>query len=254
MPFSKEAVFRKIKDGRTAIILGGDSKLYKGMTTNPEIIAHLIRKCAYPNGFPLSLMDVGEYFSELNGRPSLVEEITTLLDTKPGKSSILTTLASISAITEIFTTNMDENIQSFFPTGKLMSIRTDSDVSLAFSKQKRLYRLNGSINDGHNMILTKSQFLNQLALGPKSPIISHLTYNLTTRQFLIIGHDLRQWNFSYYFEQVTEQLGDFREKAYLFADEPDPILESHWNKRNIEIVRQPPEVFLSEYTSWEKTQ
>ena len=64
-----------IKNGRTAIILGGDSELYEGMRTNAAIINDLAEHCNYPPGFPKSLYEVGEYFAELNGRSQLVERI-----------------------------------------------------------------------------------------------------------------------------------------------------------------------------------
>lgn len=79
-------------------------------------------------------------------------------------------------------------------------------------------------------------------------------YNLTSRQFLLIGHNLRDWNFSFYFYRVTEQLGEFREKAILFCKDLDPVLVSYWNKKNIEVIQENPEDFLSDYLEWEEEQ
>lgn len=243
-----------IRDGRTAVILGGDVELYEGMRTNAEIIRHLAESCNYPPGFPLSLPEVGEYFGELNGRSQLVEKVIDLVDTGLGASPLLQTLAEVKTISVIFATTMDECIQTYFPKDELVVIRSDKDVARIFSRPRRLYRLNGTISIGEGMILTKAALIDQLSAGTKSPLISHLAYNLTSRQFLIIGHDLREWNFSFYFQQVTEQLGEFREKAILFCDDPDPVLVSYWNKKNIEVLRENPLGFLSDYLSWEKKQ
>jgi hypothetical protein len=78
-----------------------------------------------------------------------------------------------------------------------------------------------------------------------------LAYNIASRQFLIIGHELREWNFSFYFDQVTALLGDFREKALLFCENPDPVLVSYWAKKNIEVLRESPAEFMSCYLAWE---
>lgn len=254
MPINRENVFQKIYAGRSAVILGGDEVLYEGMKTNQELVTHLVNGCSYPHGFPLSLLEVGEYFSELNGKSLLIEEIMNLIDIKPGKSPILEAIGNSKHITDVFATTMDECLQSYFDTNELVIIRSDKDVSRAFSKGRRLYRLNGSIADGEKMIVTKTQLVNQLASGLKSPLISHLAFNLTSKQFLIIGHDLRQWGFSYYFQQVTNQLGDFREKALLFTKEPDPVLVSSWNKKNIEVLLENPVDFFQEYLEWEHLQ
>jgi len=243
-----------IRDGRTAIILGGDAQLYEGMRTNAEIIRHLAESCNYPPGFPLSLPEVGEYFAELNGKSQLVEKVINLVDTMPGDSPLLRTLVEVKTISNIFATTMDECIQGYFPQGELAVIRSDMDVALALSRPRRLYRLNGTISNGKQMILTKDALIDKLSTGFKSPLISHLAYNLTSRQFLIIGHDLREWNFSFYFQQVTEQLGEFREKAILFCGDPDPVLVSYWNKKNIEVLRESPLDFLSDYLSWKEQQ
>lgn len=251
MPIHRKNVFRMIRDGRTAIMLGGDIELYEGMRTNKEIIEYLANSCNYPQKFPLSLPEVGEYFAELNGKSQLVEKIIYLVDTKPGNSPLLRTLARVKTISDIFSMTMDECIQSFFPQRELAVIRSDIDVSLSLTRPRRLYRLNGTISNGNQMILTKDALIRKLSVVT-SPMISHLVYNLTTRQFLIIGHDLREWNFSFYFERVTKQLGEFREKAILFCNDPDPVLVKYWNKKNIEVLRENPLDFLLDYLEWEK--
>lgn len=252
MPIGRENVFRMIKNGRIAVILGGDVPLYKGMRTNIEIMRDLIERSNYPQGFPRSLAEVGEYFAELHGASQLVERVVRLVDTKPGDSNLLKSLAKIKTITEIFCLTMDEHIQNYFPREDVVVIRSDMDVPRIYSRSRRLYRLNGTINNAHAMILTRTRLLERLSLGSKSPLVAQLISNLTSRQFLIIGHDLREWNFSFYFEQVTSQLSEFREKAILFCDHLDPVLVQHWAKKNIEVTREDPVGFLEEYLEWEK--
>jgi len=254
MPIDRQHIFEMIREGRTAVLLGGDMPLYQGMKTNVEIISHLARHCNYPRGFPLSLPEVGEYFSELNGHSQLVERVIKLVDVVPGDSPLLKMLANVKALSDIFATTFDECIQEYFPKGDLVVIRCDVDLPRAFSRPRRLYRLNGTITNGKQMILTKAALIEQLSIGSKSPLLSHLAYNLTSRQFLIIGHNLREWNFSFYLERVTQQLGEFREKAILFCDNPDPVLVSHWNKKNIEVLEENPLTFLVDYLQWEAQQ
>lgn len=253
MPINRANVFEMIKDGRTAVLLGGDMELYEGMRTNSEIIKDLARSCDYPQGFPLSLPEVCEYFAEMTSKSQLVERIIGFFDTIPGDSLLLETLAKVRAISEMFTTTPDECIQTYFPKNELVIIRCDHDVTRTFSYPRHLYRLNGSINNTREMILTKTDLISQLSDRLK-PLISHLLFNITSRQFLIIGHDLREWNFSFYFELVTEYLGEFREKAILFCSNPNPVLKSYWNKKNIEVLQENPVKFFEDYLYWEGQQ
>lgn len=254
MPINRENIFRMIREGRTAVLLGGDIKLYENMRINPEIIKYLAEDCNYPSGFPLSLPEVGEYFAEINGKSQLVEKVVELVDTEPGDSPFLDILARIKTISDIFTTTMDECIQTYFPQGELIAVRSDIDVSRIFSRPRHLYRLNGSINNSQQMILTRADLINLLSARSKPLLISHLIYNLTSRQFLIFGHNLREWNFSFYFELITEYLGEFREKAILFCDNPDCVLVSYWSKKNIEVLQENPLHFFLEYLDWEGRQ
>jgi hypothetical protein len=254
MAIDREQVFKSIKSGRCAALLGGDAQLYDGMRTSKEMVEVLAGECHYPPGFPLSLYDVGEYFSELNGRNRLVERVVELVDGDVGASRILDALAAIPQITDIYVTPMDEHVQNFFPRGECLVIRGDKDVSMVGSRPRRIYRLNGTISSGEKLVLTKQQLIEELASGTRSPIATHLAYHLTTRQFLIIGHDLREWAFSFYLEQITHELGVFREKAVLFCEDPDPVLASHWSRtKNVEIIREDAADFLESYLAWVKT-
>lgn len=181
MPINRQHVFNMIYEGRTAVLLGGDLELYEGMRTNIEIIQDLVESCNYPPAFPLSLPEVGEYFAELNGKSQLIERITNLVDTVPGESPLLNTLALIKNIQDIFTTTLDERIQGYFPQNELIVIRSDKDSPRIFSRSRRLYKLNGSIVDSAHMIATKTDLIKKLSTSTRSPIISHLAYNLTFR-------------------------------------------------------------------------
>lgn len=252
MPINREHVFKMIKDGRTAILLGGDIELYDGMRKNSDIIRELAVGCNYPEEYPHSLPEVGEYFAELNGFTPLVEKVASLVDTTPGDSSLLRTIAKVESIADIFTTTMDKRIESFFPLSDLVVVNADTDVPRALSRKRRLYRLNGTIAFAERMILTKSLLLEQLSAVPKSALVAHLACNLAMRQFLIIGHDLNEWNFRFFLEQVNTQLGKFCVKSILFCANPDPVWVSFWNKKNIEVVPESPEAFLSDYLVREK--
>jgi len=252
MPIDREHVFDMIREGRTAVVLGGDASLYEGMCTNSRLISALASACNYPEGFPLSLVEVGEYYAELRGHNQLLERVIQLVDSTSGESLLLKKLAEVKKLTEFFATTLDEHLQNYFSNKEMVVIRSDTDIPRAFSRPRRLYRLNGSIAGAERMIVTREALLQQLNRGMKSPILLHLAFNLSSRQFLIFGHEMKDWNFAFYFQQVTAYLGEFREKAILFNSKVDSVLASYWNKRNVEVMAEDPVEFLSQYQNWEK--
>ena len=202
---------------------------------NPELL--------HDRGTDLQIL---EYFKLKNdGEPAKL--INWLVRMHPSddellKSQIHAELARLQHCKVIYTTNYDDFIERSMKLHgrqcRTVAIEQEMGSHNLMSDECEVVKFHGDLNHPSQMVLSESDYEERLRLD--TPMDHRFRADILGRFVLFLGYSFRDWNVSYLFRLVTDQLGapmSMRgERAYIVVPDPSDFEIQLFQARKIEVV------------------
>jgi hypothetical protein len=200
-------ILRRIRAERCVPFLGAGAslgtRLSPGLPTGATIARALAEECGYPGADNTDLLRVAQFYSMVFDEHEVREAIRRRINglgVKPG--TLHETIASLP-FPMVLTTNFDRLMErAFEDAGKAPSVSgyerraVAEDLRRPTPSQPLVYKLHGSIDAPHTMIVTEDDVIGFLAClllrDPDLPSIVKQVFE--SHSLLFVGYGLKDWN------------------------------------------------------------
>jgi hypothetical protein len=159
------------------------------------------------------------------------------------QSIIHTALAKLMKCRIFYTTNFDDFLERAFQLAgrrnRRIAIEAHAGATIANPDEVEIVKFHGDFSSPDRMVLSESEYERRLRLN--DPMDYRLMADLLGRAVLFIGYSFRDWNVSYLFRLVNDQLGELPaslggRRAYITVPDPSEFEIRLFAARNIEVI------------------
>lgn len=163
-------------------------------------------------------------------------------------SAIHSSLASLDRCNLFYTTNYDDYLErSLKLNGRhARAVATEAHIAQALidntqegNDTVQVVKFHGDLDNPERMVLSESDYEQRLRFADVED--QRLKSDLIGRAMLFVGYSFRDWNVSYLFRLINDQLGPLPlaptgKRAYIIAADPSDFEYALFRDRNIEVI------------------
>jgi len=238
-----------------------------------ELTQHLAKQTGFPEGEPLDLAKVAQYFDLVGGRTALREELHGIFNRNYSPALLHSYLADVPLPLLIVTTNYDDLIERAFSAKKDRAYPYDvvvhtteptfgdhllwwphgeetprklipKNLDINLNAVTVIYKIHGAV-DRHDperdqYVITEDDYINFLGRMSRN--------NAPPKIFaeLFLGYGLRDWNLRVIFNRIRKHK---EQPHWAIQDNPSPLEQTFWRERGVLVYDMKIEEFVSELTS-----
>lgn len=257
--------------------------------TAGELAGHLAETAKFPSGESRDLTKVAQYYSVVNGRQPLDEELHNIFNCDYKPTSLHSFLASVQAPLLIVTTNYDDLIERALDerNDQLGDRARPYDVVIHNSQVKKsgdhlwwwtygdlaprevspnkllidleertvVYKMHGAVDrkqpSRDSYVITEDDYIDFLARMTKNKAIPMIFAELfQTRHFLFLGYGLNDWNLRVVLNRIEKDLRRPKSiKSWAIQHQMRPLERRFWQERGVEVYDQTLDNFVHQLTS-----
>jgi NAD-dependent SIR2 family protein deacetylase len=249
----KENLFKLIREEKVIIFAGAGMSIYAGYPSGKKLseifyseLTTSEREHISPN---LNLPDITEELFRFrnNNKNELIRTINKVFSAEPSKDpKIHSLLASIPHFKTIITTNYDNLLETSYGN-KAQKIYSEHHLPLIDNKKTQIFKIHGDLLEPDSIILTRSDYNNFFKTeSQNNSLWTIIKERFITNNILFVGYNLEDPNISVLFENISDNLKDFRKEAYLLAPNLPPQKISHLTHQKINYINSDAESFFEE--------
>ncbi len=235
MEIPKELIDSFIK-GKVVLFIGNGLSIGSGLPGWSKLIFDILDEEDIPEEYQKDLLDIAQYIENTKGRHYLIDSISEKLSTagkKPNKNhEILLEFGS----SEWVTTNYDDLIEKQFDKNdiKYHKIVSDSDLAYGSSKETKIMKIHGDLNQKDSIVITQNDYL---LLFKKNPRIKEkISSLLIENTVLFLGYGINDPDFNQLNTEIAFDLETHKRKAYAVFNNIDEFKMNLLQSNNIEVI------------------
>lgn len=202
--------------------------------------------CKYPKKIENPLFaDVMQYYCvKFDGglKNKLIREIIDWIEPfciegEPNRSVTMfhREIARIPYFKIVVTTNWDPLLERALNV--LVPMVEDRDIPFWNEQKHQVLKIHGCITRPQTIIATRSDYEICMTDKTRGAIFTKLRDLMATKTFIFVGYSITDPDFKLIYDEVIENLGEFRRGSYVIDPRPAKHAMQDWAKRGVKIVK-----------------
>jgi hypothetical protein len=136
----------------------------------------------------------------------------------------------------VITTNWDLLLEDAMRHQGKKAVRVigDPDVAYLDASKVGLVKLHGSVEQKDSMVVTLDDYYEVFARSPE--VTNLVRSHFASKTILFLGYGLADEDFRRLYNEVVQNVGAPKRRAYAVQLDPDEFTTSYWKLKNLEVI------------------
>ncbi|MBC8274838.1 MAG: SIR2 family protein [Chloroflexi bacterium] len=128
----------------------------------------------------------------------------------------------------------------------LVPMVEDRDIPFWDDSKRQILKIHGCITRPHTIIATREDYEKCLTDRKNTALFTKLRDLMATKTFIFFGYSMSDPDFEIIYDEVINNLGEFRRSSYVVDPTPNERTVIQWDKRGVKAVKMYGIAFLKE--------
>lgn len=249
-------LLKDIKSGKCIPFVGAGVTT-EGHRKDEKFVDYIKKQCNYPKRRAQTFPEIMQHYCTYknNGNKNkLINEIINWVEQYTGgdvhyrdATEFYHEIARVPFFKHFITTNWDPFCER--ELNVLVPMIEDRDIPFWDDAKRQVLKIHGCVTRPHTIIATRDDYDRCINEKYTGAIFTRLRDLMATRSFIFIGFSINDPDFKIIYDEVIQNLAEYRKGDWVIDSEPNPQTVDEWKNRGVRLIAMNAIAFAKELTN-----